>query len=115
MARGPLPLSERLRPARIHFARPPYDAASLDPNAALAGRLSLSILSGRKFESIGRTKKIVTMFVSDSVRTLGNHGSRRSICSEPIIILGNRARRIPSPLKSTSCSDSLPSEWLLIY
>lgn len=61
------PLSERLRPTRSRSAWPPRGAASVDTsNAALAGRLSLSILSGHKIESIGTEKKIITINNGDS-------------------------------------------------
>lgn len=65
-------MSERSRPAAIQFARPPYDAASMDfTNAARAGRSSLSILSSPIFESIGTIKKIATMMTGDSTGTDG--------------------------------------------
>ena len=56
--------------AKNHFARPPRGAASMDNLRMLPvqERLSFSILSGRKIESIGRTQKIRTIGISDSIR-----------------------------------------------
>jgi len=70
-SRHTMALSERSRPAAIQFARPPYDAASMDfTNAARAGRSSLSILSSHIIESIGTREKIATMVTDDSTGVL---------------------------------------------
>jgi len=42
---------------------------------ALAGRLSLSILSSPTIESIGTAKKIITMMIGDSTRTSCTFGA----------------------------------------
>jgi len=55
--------------AKTVFARPPGGAASMKTwKPAHVGRLSLSILSGPTFESIGTTKKILTIGISESRR-----------------------------------------------
>ena len=85
-----------LRPTRTHFARPPRGAASMDTsNAALAGRLSLSILSSPTIESIGRTEKILTIGISDSMRANRPHAIRSRLQHRPDVEnAASLARRI---------------------